>query len=120
MHFIARPLDGYLQLIDSEGGEDTGEGVQGAPLTYGIPDEKFWAWLNASGWEATLEEENPERMTRVRKNGVGVLHNNKQALIDAGFATLAETVSKRPPENIGTGERPVLIATAAALEETIK
>jgi hypothetical protein len=93
MRYIVRPIDGYLMLIDTEDG----------PLTYALPDAEFWTWLNSSGTEAELEGGNPERMVRVRKNGVGTLTCNKQQLIDAGFATRAETVSKRPIEE------PVLI-----------
>ena len=99
MMFICRPVEGFLQLVED-----------GKAVTFAIPDAEFWTWLRASGKETALEAENPARMERVRRNGVGVLTCNKQALIDAGFDTLAETESKRPPA------KPVLIADAVVLE----
>jgi len=95
MIWIARPLPGYLLLCDEE-----------KALTYALPDAEFWLWLRNSGTEALLEAQDPKRMERVRKNGVGVLHNHKEMLIKAGFATLEECKTKRPPEN------PVVIAVA--------
>jgi hypothetical protein len=82
---------------------DTDKGDDGKALTFAIPGEEypkgeFWDWLKSSGYEAILEAEDPDRMERVRTNGVGCLTQNKQSLIDAGFATRAETVSKRPPD----------------------
>jgi len=92
---IFRPIAGHLALHDED-----------KPLTYALPDAEFWLWLRNSGTEALLEAQDPARMERVRKNGVGVLHNHKEMLIKAGFATLEECKSKRPPEN------PVVIAVA--------
>ncbi len=91
MRFITRPVEGYLALIGDDG-----------PETYALPDEKFWEWLKSSGTYAEMVKENPDRMARVEKNGVGVLRCEKQSLLDAGF-TRAELVSKRP------AAKPVLI-----------
>jgi len=102
MIHIVRPLPGYLLLCDGE-----------KALTYALPDSEFWLWLRNSGTEALLESENPARMERVRKNGVGVLRNHKDMLIKAGFATLEECKTKRPPE------KPVLISIAAIEGERI-
>lgn len=95
MMHIVRPVPGYLLLCDEE-----------KALTYALPDAEFWLWLRNSGTEALLEAQDPARMERVRKNGVGVLTCNKDVLIKAGFATLDECRTKRPPE------QPVVIAVA--------
>ncbi|MHC4701702.1 MAG: hypothetical protein ACYTFQ_14145 [Planctomycetota bacterium] len=94
MMFIVCPIEGYWQLCETDASE---AGFR--PLTYALPIAEFRAWLRSSGNEAKMEAEDPDRMERVRRDGVGVLTCNKQGLIDAGFNTRDETRSKRPPDN---------------------
>ena len=101
--YIHRPAPGYLGLYSGD-----------KLLTYGIPDAEFWAWCEKNAYTDLMEHENPERMARVRKNGVGVLHS----MVHEDF-TLGELVSKRPAEvDPTTKERPTLIAQA--VEEPIE
>jgi len=97
MKYIIRPKENFLALMDTD------EGL----ITYGLPDQKFWEWLHSSGNYDEMMIENPERMKRVEKNGVGRLRNEKEELVNIGF-TIKDITDKRPVK-VGVEPRAVLI-----------